>query len=93
MYTAPDGVPPHLTLLVNGLEQSLSRRRFTFDQREHKPHITLLRNARAPKPEFPVLPPVRWRVNDFALMQSVPQGGLMSYRVLSRFPLLAAGYT
>jgi 2'-5' RNA ligase len=52
VYAAPGHVPPHLVNLVGSLEQHLKSHRFEFDQREYKPHVTLLRNARwtdAPK--------------------------------------------
>lgn len=88
VYAAPDHVPPQLPQLVGALEQSLSKHGFTFDLREYKPHITLLRDARRSDSEWPVARPACWRIRDFALMQSVPRGGLMGYRVLDRFPLM-----
>lgn len=93
VYAAPDHVPPPLAQLVGSLEQSLARRGFTFDPREYKPHITLLRNARWTGAELKTMQPVCWRILDFALMESVPQGELMGYRTLARFPLKAAGCT
>ena len=90
VYAAPDHVPPELMQLVSTLEQSLAKHGFKFDGREHKPHITLLRNARWTDAELDALPPVSWRIKDFALVESVPQAGLMGYRVLARFPLKPA---
>lgn len=87
VYAAPDHTPPQVAQLVGALEHSLAGHGFTFDPREHKLHITLLRNARWTHAALPVMPPVCWQIKDFALMQSVPQGGVMSYRVLARFPL------
>lgn len=87
VYAAPGHVPPPLVQLASALEQSLARHGFDFDRREYKPHITLLRNARRTDSELDGLQPVRWRITDFALVQSVPQGGLVNYRVLARFPL------
>jgi len=52
VFAAPHIVPPQLAQLVQALEQRLSKHRFHFDQRQYKPHITLLRHARwsdAPK--------------------------------------------
>ena len=51
-YAAPGEMPQQLAQLVSVLEQRLMTHRFKFDQREYKPHVTLLRNARrtdAPK--------------------------------------------
>ena len=90
-YAAPDCVPQQLVQLVSALEQRLSRHRFKFDRREHKPHVTLLRNARWTDAPLPALPPVRWQVEDFALVQSAHQDGTEGYRVLARFPLSASG--
>ena len=45
VYAAPDHVPQQLAQLVSALEQRLMTHRFKFDQREYKPHVTLLRNA------------------------------------------------
>ncbi len=92
VYAAPDQVPPRLARLVNALEQSLATHGFKFDKHEHKPHITLLKNARGAAVDLKGMPPVGWRIRDFALVESVPQGGLMGYRVLARFPLKAAGF-
>jgi len=108
VYAAPGHVPQHLAQLVSALEQCLTQHRFKFDQREYKPHVTLLRNAHrtdVPKignplptsgwaeltPPLPEMHPVRWQIQDFALVQSVRQDGLASYRVLELFPLMPSG--
>ncbi len=87
VYAAPSHVPPHLVNLVGTLEEHLTKHRFKFDQREYQPHVTLLRNARWSDAALPAMPPVRWQIQDFALVQSAQQGGLASYQVLARFPL------
>jgi len=87
VYAAPSHVPQQLAQLVRALEQSLARHSFKFDRREYQPHVTLLRNARWTDVPLPEMPPLRWPVSDFALVQSLQQGGLASYRVLAKFPL------
>jgi 2'-5' RNA ligase len=87
VYAAPVHVPQHLQHLASALEQRLIRHRFKFDPREYKPHVTLLRNAHWTDVPLPEMPPVRWRVKDFALVQSMSQDGVASYRVLARFLL------
>ena len=87
VYAAPSHMPPHLVQLVAELEQHLTAHRFKFDQREYKPHVTLLRNARWTDARLPVMHPVRWQIKDFALVQSEQKEGLSSYRVLARFSL------
>ena len=90
VYAAPSHVPQQLMQLVGVLEQCLTRHRFKFDQREHKPHITLLRNARWTDAPLPSMKPVRWQIREFALVQSAHQEGLADYRVLARIPLGAS---
>jgi 2'-5' RNA ligase len=87
VYAAPNHVPQQLVQLVGMLEQRLAAHRFKFDRREHKPHITLLRNARWSDAPLSVMRPVCWQIKDFALVQSVQQQGVSAYRVLARFPL------
>lgn len=87
VYAAPSVAPQQLVQLASALELSLTRHRFKFDQREYKPHVTLLRNARWSDAPLPEMQPVCWQTRDFALVQSAHQDGLASYRVLARFPL------
>lgn len=87
LYAAPRKVPPQLVQLVNDLEQKLTKHRFKFDQREYKPHVTLLRKAHWSDDALPEMPPVRWRIDEFVLLQSEQQEGGVAYQVLARFPL------
>lgn len=87
VYAAPGSVPPKLALLVNDLEQALLRHHFKIDRREYKPHVTLLRHAHWRDSPLPALPPVKWKMCDFALVQSVSAGQGVRYEVLARFPL------
>jgi RNA 2',3'-cyclic 3'-phosphodiesterase len=87
VYAAPGHVPPHLVHLVGVLEQRLAEHHFKFDQREYKPHVTLLRNAHWTDAPLPAMQPVHWQMRDFALVRSAQQNGLANYQVLARFPL------
>ena len=87
VYAAPSEVPQQLAQLASALEQCLTQHRFKFDQRDYKPHVTLLRNAHWTDAPLPEMLPVRWQIQNFALVQSMRQEGLASYRVLARFPL------
>lgn len=91
VYAAPRHVPPQLLNLADALGRRLDAHRFQFDRRDYKPHVTLLRNAHWSDAPLPALPPVCWQVEDFALVRSVPRGGLTDYRVLARFPLNPGG--
>ena len=57
----------------------------TEDKNEYGPHITLIRDARAPA----ALPMADfgWRVTDFALIESARGANGAEYRVLGRWPL------
>lgn len=90
VYATPHTVPPQLAQLVQALEQSLSKHRFHFDQRQYKPHITLLRHARWGDAPLPDMKRVVWRVRSFALVQSVPDEEGTNYRVLVQIPLSSA---
>ncbi len=88
VHAAPAYVPPHLTHLVRDLEQAMLRHRFHFDGHpEYKPHITLLRHARWRDIPLPQMREARWRVESFALVQSVEGGDGVAYEVLEQFPL------
>ncbi len=91
VYAAPEYLPQQLAQLVGDLEQSLVRHRFKFDIRVYKPHVTLLRNARWTDAPLPAMQSACWQVDDFTLVESVPQDGLAVYRVLARFPLRSGG--
>ncbi len=90
VYATPSEAPQQLVQLVSALEQSLEMHRFKFDKREYKPHVTLLRNAHWTDTPLPEMPPVRWQIYDFALMQSGQQNGQANYQELARFPLMPA---
>lgn len=85
LYAAPETVPPQLHELVGDLERTLRRHRFHFDQRPYKPHITLLRHAKWSDAPLPPMPPVRWQVRHFALVQSLSDAEGAQYRVLAYF--------
>lgn len=87
VYAAPARVPEQLRKLVSALEKSLLRHGFKFEQREYKPHVTLMRNAHWTDAPLPEMQTVSWQIRDFALIEAVLQDGRRNYRVLARFPL------
>ena len=78
--------PGPLQALAAGLERALAPEGFRFDRRPYVPHITLLRNARR-APATAAIPMARWRVNRFALVESVPHERGRVYEVLHDWPL------
>jgi 2'-5' RNA ligase len=63
-------VPPGLEALVSELRGALTRSQIRFDAKPFMSHVTLLREAREPK-AMPALEPIEWRLDGFALVQSV----------------------
>lgn len=85
VWASPLTVPEALRDLVSSFEGRLKQAGFEFDQRPHAPHVTLLRDARAPGAPPPLH--LGWPVGDFVLVESVqgPRGA--EYRVLARWKL------
>ena len=74
-------VPPELEALVSELRGALAKSRIRFDAKSFVSHVTLLRDAREPK-GIPALDPILWKVDGFALVQSVtlPRGSRYEVR-------------
>jgi 2'-5' RNA ligase len=74
-------VPPGLEALVSGLRGTLAKSQIRFDAKSFVSHVTLLREAREPR-AMPALAPIEWRLDGFALVQSVtlPQGSRYEIR-------------
>jgi 2'-5' RNA ligase len=83
----PLTVPEPLRTLVSAIEGGLQQAGFEFYQRPYAPHVTLLRDARAPA----ILPPLGldWPVREFVLVESARGTRGAEYRVLGRWPLIA----
>jgi 2'-5' RNA ligase len=63
--------PAALRALVTELRTVLTAREFSFDPKPFVPHVTLIRKARAGF-AVPRVEPIHWRVQDFALIRSIP---------------------
>jgi len=87
VYASPNSVPPQLTRLVQDLEQNLIQHHFQFDQREYKPHATLLRHAIWGDAPLPDMERAVWQVRNFVLLQSTPCAEGAHYSVLGSFKL------
>ena len=85
VWAAPKGVPGPLRQIVTALESGLQQAGFGFDQRPYAPHLTLLRDARAPGVAAPLH--LDWPVGDFVLVESAqgPRGA--EYLVRARWKL------
>lgn len=87
VYAAPVHIPPALPHLVQQLQQRLRQHHFHFDQREFKPHVTLLRHAVWTDAPLPEMTSVRWQCKEFVLVESQRDAQGAHYRVLAHFPL------
>lgn len=85
VWAAPQHVPEALLELVGSLESGLQQAGFEFDRRPYAPHITLLREARAPGGQAPLR--LDWSVRDFVLVESAPDSRGSAYRVVASWPL------
>lgn len=85
VWAAPLNIPGALRELVSRLEGGLQQAGFEFDQRTYAPHVTLLRDARAPAD--PAAPHLDWRVAEFVLVESAQGLGGAEYLVRARWKL------
>jgi len=89
LWAGPKDCPDALRLLVNGLEDALRKAGFHTEERAYAPHITLLRDARR-APSTLTLPGIRWRLTEFALMQSLRRNNATAYEPIQLWPLRPA---
>jgi 2'-5' RNA ligase len=85
VWAGASAPPPALEGLVLELRGALARSRIAFDPKPFAAHVTLLRDARKPR-AMPVLEPIRWEVEGFALLRSQLEGG---YEILSSWKAAA----
>lgn len=78
--------PSQLTSLVEDLRISLLQRQVVLQPEEHRPHVTLARNA-SPRAQLSPAPIVSWRVTDFVLVESTTGPAGSSYAVIASWPL------
>ena len=84
LWLAPQAPPDALGELEANLWDALAERGFRSEERTYRPHVTLARRAR---PVDAGVAPVRWVVQDLALVESFPDGRNVHYEVLERWPL------
>ena len=73
-------IPVELEALVTGLRGALERAGIDFDAKGFVSHVTLLRDAHEPR-ALPVLSPIEWVVDGFALVQSITRERGSEYEV------------
>mgnify|MGYP000863215928 CR=1 FL=1 len=92
LWLGPDETPATLFYLVRDLRAALESCGVVSETRPYLPHMTLARKVTRPPPETRV-EPVRWPVETFSLVESVPTAGRSLYRELVRWPLPEADKT
>lgn len=85
LVLAPEQAPPELLRLVYALEQAMLPFGLEETVKEFRPHLTLMREFRAPVPESATPPEFFLRADRFALFES-HKG---RYRALAEWPLVA----
>ncbi len=78
--------PAALLELVVGLSRALQPCGFEAEKRRFLPHVTLSRKVKKPMVKSG-LEALIWPVEDFALVESVPESGGVRYQVLERWAL------
>lgn len=78
--------PPALYQLVADLQQRLHRCGFMPERRAFQAHITLARKYAGPASQFHPNIPIRWRMSEIALVESVQETSGSRYQVLRRWP-------
>jgi 2'-5' RNA ligase len=80
-WAGASSVPDGIGAFVAELRSALSRSHIGFDAKGFVSHVTLLRDAREPQ-AIPELAPIEWRLDGFALVQSVtlPSGSRYEVR-------------
>ncbi len=71
--------------LVASLQTALKAAGFEYDERNHFPHVTLVRKAGEPK-ALPDFEPFSWQAAEFCLVGSTPSG----YSIIGRWRLRSA---
>lgn len=85
-WAAPVETPRTLADIVKALHRGLMQEGFKFDERRYLPHITLLRKANCPEGAVESYP-IRWRVNEFALVRSTLHESGAHYAIVKRWTL------
>jgi 2'-5' RNA ligase len=83
-WMSPGRCPPHLTQMVTRLWEKLETLGIRRERKAYCPHLTLCRKVRSAS-ELPPPRPVRWRIRDFVLVESVTGPGGPHYRVVAKF--------
>jgi RNA 2',3'-cyclic 3'-phosphodiesterase len=85
-WLSPAGCPQSLATLADDLWNKLAGLGLVLDSRQFRPHVTLARELNE-LASVQLPPPVHWRVQSFALLESTPGSKGPVYTVLEEFPV------
>ncbi len=86
LWLGSSRTPPELYELVADLHRRLRACGFAPERRAFQAHITLARKFPGPAPVQPPATPIRWPVEDVALVESLRDRTGSRYQVLRRWP-------
>ena len=91
LWCAASHTPQPLASLVMHLWDGLEDCGFEPEQRDYRPHVTLMRKSAAVKPQQ-LKSEIVWPVSHFELMWSHNKDGALHYEILNRWPLLVQDF-
>jgi len=84
VWAGARSVPAPLSALADGLNRELRAAGYRLDDKPFAAHITLLRKANCTG-DLPRIEPIRWKVAEFVLVESVLDAGGSIYTPVARF--------
>lgn len=85
-WVGPTQLPASFHAFVGDLHTALRANGFALEEREFAAHVTLLRNVREAPKVHPLEPPLRWCVESWRLVGSLPDGNGRRYESLGEWP-------
>jgi len=79
--------PTGYTELLKQLAEKIAHCGFEMEEETNRPHITLRRKVSRPK-EVTNIQTIKWKVEQFVLVESVSSKRGVSYRVVESYPLM-----
>jgi len=89
-WVAPSVTPESLVELQGRLSGWLQSIGLPLEERPFKPHLTLLRKATG-KVDAASIESIRWPIDEYVLVQSIPCETGTRYEIRGRFPLVGSG--
>jgi RNA 2',3'-cyclic 3'-phosphodiesterase len=86
-WAGSGATPPEMVSLASALHSELMRKKLHSERRDFAAHVTLLRDARCARLRWQVPAPLRWEVDRFCLMRSVPGRSGSVYSEVASWPL------